>query len=287
MIQNAWCLDWLSATFKGSISDTDARNATSFGFPARAWTEGTPHFGYSILLAHPFGHTIMSHPGRPDMGVHVSFTGRALRALSDGGITALSMLDWTLREGAKITRIDLAIDVFDEVIDIVALAGKARIKEAPGSARKWKFMKGDDGGCTAYIGSRKSDKFLRIYDKAIESGQKDRAWTRFELEIKGDAAKAVAVQFGMLSDGEHAPYIKGIMKAMFNPDDEFYQKLMAAEAVHIAGEKNTEDNTIDWLLNSVAKTMARTMIRRSDIDVWNEFVRSVHANVAAFEKRDD
>jgi len=286
MIDNAWCLDWLSGTFKGTITDAAARDATSFGFAKRAWTEGTPHFGYSILLAHPFGHTIMSHPSRPDMGVHVSFTGRALRALSEGGITAVSMLDWMLKEGAKVTRIDLAIDVFDQAIDIVSLAGKPRVKESPGSARKWKFMKGDDGGCTAYIGSRKSDKFLRIYDKAIESGNTARPWIRFELEIKGDAAKLVATQFGMLGEGEHAGYIKGIMKAMFNPDDEFYQALMTSEAIHIPGEKNTEDNTIEWLLNSVAKTLAKTMIRRSDVDVWNEFVASVHANVQAFSKNE-
>jgi hypothetical protein len=286
MIQNTYCIDWLSTTFKGSISDAAARDALSFGFPKRAWTVGTPRFGYANLLQHPFGHSIMSNPGRPEMGVHVSFTGRSLRSLAQGGISALDMLKWQLKEGGKATRIDLAIDVFDEAIDIVALAGTRRMKDAPGSARKWKFFKGDDGGCTAYIGSRKSDKFLRIYDKAIESGQRDRAWTRFELEIKGDAAKVVAAEFAALSEGEHAAYIKGIMRAIFNPDDTFYQKLMSAPAVVVKTDKDTDDNTLEWLMNSVAKTLAKTILRRSDVDVWTEFVQMVQMNVNAFAPDD-
>lgn len=228
----------------------------------------------------------MSNPGRPEMGVHVSFTGRSLRSLSEGGITALEMLNWGLKEGGKTTRIDLAIDVFDQDIDIVALAGTPRIKEAPGSARKWKFFKGDDGGCTAYIGSRKSDKFLRIYDKAIESGQRGRPWTRFELEIKGDTAKVVAVEFAALQEGEHAAYIKGIMKAMFNPDDPFYQQLMNAPAVLVKTDKDTDDNTLEWLMNSVAKTLAKTILRRSDVDVWSEFATMVEMNMRAMSPGD-
>lgn len=282
MIENTYCIDWLSTTFKGGISDLAAREALSFGFPKRAWTVGTPRFGYANLMMHPFGHSIMSNPGRPEMGTHVSFTGRSLRSLSEGGIDALDMLRWSLKEGGKATRIDLAIDVFDEVIDIVALAGTKRIKAEPGSARKWKFYKGDDGGCTAYIGSRKSDKFLRIYDKAIESGKIDRPWTRFELEIKGDAAKVVAAEFAALREGEHAAYIKGVMRAMFNPDDAFYQRLMSAPSVKVKTDKDTDDNTLEWLMNSVSKTLAKTILRRSDVDVWQEFVQMVQMNVLAF-----
>lgn len=287
MIENTFCIDWLSTTFKGEVSDTAARDALSFGFPKRAWTVGTPRFGYSNLLMHPFGHNIMSNPGRPEMGVHVSFTGRSLRSLSEGGITALEMLNWSLKHGGKATRIDLAIDVFDEAIDIVALASTPRVKEAPGSARKWKFFKGDDGGCTAYIGSRQSDKFLRIYDKAIESGQRERPWTRFELEIKGDSAKVVAAEFAALTEGQHAGYIKGIMKAMFNPDHTLYQALMSSPAVLVKAGKDTDDNTLEWLMNSVAKTLAKTILRRTDVDVYGEFYEMVKANIQALSQTDD
>lgn len=279
MIDNAYSIDWLSGTFKGSITDTGVRDVVSFGFPKRAWTMGTPRFGYGLMFQHPFGHSIMSNVKRPEMGVHLSFTGRALRSLSEGGITTLSMLEWMLNEGAKITRIDLAIDVYDEPIDIIALAGKARVKACPGSARKWSSIKGSEGGTTAYIGSRKSEKFMRIYDKAVESGQRDRNWTRFELEIKGDSAKTVANDLGSIPLANHAAYVKGIMRALFNPDDDFYQKLMDCEAVHIAATKDTDDTTLEWLVSSVAKTLAKTMARRSDVDVWGMFQDAVSASL--------
>lgn len=215
------------------------------------------------------------------MGVHLSFTGRSLRSLAEGGITALSMLDWVLAQGGRVTRIDLAIDVFDEDIDIIALAGSPRIKEAPGSARKWNYIKGHDGGCTAYIGSRKSEKFLRIYDKAAEQGLKDRKWTRFELEIKGDAAREVALKVGQLSEGEHAAYIKGIMRALFNPHDLLYQSIMDAPSVVVTTTKDTDDNTLEWLMNSVAKTVAKTALRRSDLPVMADFLAAIEANYQA------
>lgn len=281
MIDNAWSIDWISVTFKNGISDTDVRSALSFGFKPKQWTVGTPRYGYAHMIQHPFGHLIMSNPGRPDMGVHVSFSGRSLRTIAEGGHSALSMLEWGLREGGKVTRLDLAIDVKDEAIDIPALAECERVKEAPGAARKWSIVRGQDGGCTAYIGSRQSEKFLRIYDKAVESGDRSRAWTRFELEIKGDAAKTVAGSFLALKTGDHAPYIKGIMKQMFNPTDALYQAIMSADAVHIPATRDTDDRTLEWLLGSVAKTFARTIARRSDVDVAKMFLDAVEAEYQA------
>jgi len=278
---NHWTIDWLSSTFKGFLSDTDVRDAVAFGFPKRAWTVGTPHFGYTNMLQHPMGHFIMSNPGRPEMGVHLSIGGRALKAISEGGHTPLSMLKWSLEQGGKTTRIDLAIDVYDEEIDISAMARCKQVEGAKGSARGRKLMEGEDGGRTLYVGSRQSDKFFRIYDKAIETGDRSRPWTRFELEIKGDTAKKVAFEFAALEEGQHAAYIKGIMRAMFNPDDTLYQQIMNAPAVHVTAPKDTSDNTLEWLLNSVAKTLAKTIARRSDLDVGRLFLDAVEANYQA------
>ena len=283
MIANSWSIDWISATFKDGISDLDVRTSLSFGFPKGAWTQGTPKFGYTFMMQHPFGHIVMFNADRSDMGVHVSLGGRALRSIADGGHDALSILRWCLREGGKITRLDLAIDVMDVPIDIPALKNSPRIEGNGGTARKGSIIQGDDGGVTAYIGSRKSDKFLRIYDKAIESGNIGRAWTRFELEIKGDNAKVASVEFANLDVGQHDKYIKGVMRAMFNPDHALYQELMNAEAIQIPTVLNTDDNTLEWLLNSVAKTLAKTIIRRSDVDVSRLFLDAVEANFHALQ----
>lgn len=278
-MKTAWTIDWFSSTFKTGVTDLELRKACAFGMPLKTWAQTQPRFGYSAAFVHPFGHYVMLNLVRPEMGVHLAFTGRSLRALQEGGIPATEMLAWAMDHGARPTRLDLAIDVFDVEIDPIELASKPRVEAAPGSARKWSSLQGDKGGKTAYIGSRKSDKFLRIYDKAAESGDRSRPWTRFELELKGDAARAAAVQVRHMTDLERGEYIAGLIKGLFNPDDETFQAAMTAEAVVLQTTKDTQDKTLLWLLNSVAKTMAKTMKARGDVDVWNEFVAAVHANL--------
>lgn len=278
-MKTAWSIDWLSITFKHGFTDLDLRKSCSFGFPLKAWTPTQARFGYAQAFVHPFGHTVQANYGRPEMGVHISFGGRALTALNEGGIAATKMLSWALENGGKITRLDLAIDVFDVAIDPMALSLCPRVKDAPGNARKYSFVKGNDGGCTAYIGSRKSERFLRVYDKAAERGIPDANWTRFELEYKGDSAKAAAFQMANLQDNERASYIQGLIKAMFNPDDPTFQEVMKSEAVVLETTKDTDDNTLEWLVNTVSKTIAKTMLRRGDVDVWGMIVQSVHDNL--------
>lgn len=279
-----WTIDWISATFKGTLKDSEVRNALAFGFPRKAWTEITPRFGYKHALQHPMGHIVMFNPGRPDMGIHVIMGGRSLREMMLGGHTQLEMLSWVIANGGRVTRLDLAVDVLDETIDLIALASCPRVKDAPGSARKWSQVSGSDGGQTVYIGSRQSEKFLRIYDKAIESGIRDRPWVRFELEIKGDTARQVVGEFMALPDSERSAYIRGIMRAMFNPEDRLYQSIMDAPTVLVSAGKNTEDTTLEWLLQTVAKTVAKTILRRSDVDVWGEFQHAIQAQIVALDR---
>ena len=280
-MNTAWSIDWLSVTFKTGVTDLDLRKVLSFGMPLKTWTEMQPRFGYSAAFVHPFGHYVMTNPGRPEMGVHLGMTGRSLRTLAEGAQPATNMLSWAIEHNGKVTRLDLAIDVFDQEIDPIALAACPRVDNAPGTARKWSSVQGDKGGKTAYIGSRKSEKFLRIYDKAAESGQLDRPWTRFECEFKGDAARVAAAQMVLLSDQERPLYIQGLIKGLFNPQDDTFQAAMTADAIALKTVKDTTDKTLGWLLTSVPKTLAKKMNERTDLDVWGEFVRSVHANMVA------
>jgi hypothetical protein len=280
-MKTAWSIDWFSCTFKHGEKELDIRHALNFGMPKKAWAGQQARFGYSFAMVHPFGHYVMSNPARDEMGVHVAFTGRSLKALADGGIPGVDMVKWALDQNASPTRLDLAIDVFDVKIDPAAMAALPRVKAAPGTARKWSTVKGHDDGCTAYIGSRKSEKFLRIYDKAAEQGIPGGLWTRFEIELKGKAAKAAAAQIWRMGDADRPAFIKGLIRDLFNPDDEMFQSIMDAPAVALVTEKDTRDTTLSWLMNTVSKSLAATMLRRGDIDVWGDFVRQVHANMVA------
>lgn len=67
-----------------------------------------------------------------------------------------------------------------------------------GSGRNVRFIEGYGRGDTAYIGSRTSDRFIRIYDKDRESKgdfQYENA-LRYEVEFKGDLAGQVWEAYG-------------------------------------------------------------------------------------------
>ncbi|WP_180295747.1 replication initiation factor domain-containing protein, partial [Snodgrassella communis] len=46
------------------------------------------------------------------------------------------------------------------------------------------WLSGTNRGKTLYIGSRKSSKYCRIYEKGKEQGDEQSKWVRFELELK-------------------------------------------------------------------------------------------------------
>lgn len=279
----SWCIDWISATFASSdVSDLDVRRALGFGFPLKAWAECTPHFGYALGMTHPLGHTVLSNPYRPEMGVHIMIGGRALTGMAQAGWPAPEMLKWCLDQGGKITRLDLAIDVFGEAIDPIVLARTPQVKGQEGSTRKHRAVMDNQGGKTSYHGSRTSERFLRVYDKAAEQGLIDTLWTRFEVEVKGGPARVAAQALVATSEGARADLVRSMIKSLFNPDDPVFQGAMNAPHVPLASPgKNTDDSTLEWLMNQVAKSLARTMMRRGDVDVWGNFAAQVHANIKA------
>lgn len=134
------------------------------------------------------------------MGCHVEASGSACEQL---GLAALVELYHEL--GLRASRIDLAIDgcpftpsqVWDEWT-----AGRVRTKvklaadAVPG--REWRSGEwiSSASGDTAYLGSRRAARRVRVYDRR-DTG------TRLELQVRGQAAAAVAadVLSGELGDG--------------------------------------------------------------------------------------
>jgi len=279
-METSFAVDWLSCTFKG-ITDKAIRKALLFGQKDDVWQPIKAMHGYSWAIQHPFGHIVMGHVARPIMGTHIMLPGQALAKLQAGGVDAMLLVKWAVEEGGKITRLDLAIDVRDQQIDIPMLRECPQVKTHPGSTKRWHLHEGDDGGATLYVGSRKSDKMMRIYDKAAQMDMTDCLWTRFELEVKRETSAKVAAALVSLPSGEIPHMVKGMMKGLFNPDISIYQRIMEAPAVHVPSTKDTSDNTLDWLFNSVAKTLAKQMKKHPDVAVWDVFVDSVQSNMDA------
>lgn len=89
-----------------------------------------------------------------------------------------------------VTRLDIAVDLFNTGIkpEFVHYLYSMYHPRAP---RNTSLIVGQ-GGSTFYLGSRQSEKMIRVYDKGAEQ-KKDVDWLRVEMEYKGAAAVSAAM----------------------------------------------------------------------------------------------
>jgi phage replication initiation protein len=149
-------------------------------------------FGYHVRYEMK-GITLLTDGGTDDMGHNITLTGVACHAYQD------SLKDIAAKVfvmGGHFTRCDLAIDDRQGVLDMeemqqavaggLVVARFAKTKKFDEHDRKT----GRVTGRGLYFGSRKSEMFIRIYDKALEQ-RVDYHWIRVELELKDGKADAV------------------------------------------------------------------------------------------------
>lgn len=166
-----------------------------------------------------------------------------------GGLQAfLQLLN---RYNVKMKRLDLAADEIgtetesDEYcLSIDRVVGHLDAGLATGSARSFTALGAKTiatgkrkSGATVYIGNRKSDVFMRIYDKFSEQKlQGSGHWMRCELELHGDAAQKAFKCLVDTSDG----YRERIT--------ELYRGLCLGLVRFIKERKSnvTRSETVDW-----------------------------------------
>src|SRR5574338_1232706 len=150
------------------------------------WYAEKPMHGYrwQVVSVEKPGLRVMISPRNHEMGVHVQFAGSALTSEN-----VTDRLKYALESGGKVTRIDLAVDVA-QAWDIQELYEVAKTGGAKTRTKKFALITSTEG-TTCYVGSRTSEKFLRIYDKGAQT-KSGRAWTRIELECKGDYAQGIS-----------------------------------------------------------------------------------------------
>lgn len=209
----------------------------------------------------------MASPTGHPMGVHVSWSGSALATVDAEAVLAKGLYD-----GGRCSRIDLALDVREE-LPIVELhylfeAGAA-ISQARQSAL---FIQGD--GKTCYIGSRSSQKFLRIYDKRAQTGSQE-PWTRIELECKAEFARTIAEHVATAGLQNVPAIIRGFADWPTQPQ---WVACTASPTLSKSTPKaERRKDTRAWLLTSVAPALAKQLKASTD------FAREWQLRMAALE----
>ena len=123
---------------------------------------------------------------RSDMGVHVSLPATFLDTC---GVSPESLLVDLYNLCGKFTRIDFAADDFQGKLDLKVIEEKTRNQTLVTRFKQWTHVENNFGGQTWSYGSRVSDSYIRIYDKAAEQKIQGH-WIRVELELKHERAEA-------------------------------------------------------------------------------------------------
>jgi hypothetical protein len=269
-------IDWLSYTFAWHDHALQSyRNFPDLHAIAHrltnetgSWIEEKTLNGYSRVIskADRPGLRIMASPTNSNMGIHTSWSGSALT-----GRDAEAVNRKALHDAGRCSRIDVAIDI-DYALDIRALhkaakAGKCttRVKKAP------VLIDGD--GLTLYIGSRSSEKYLRIYDKAAEQGRKE-PWTRIELECKAGFARAVSNHVAVAGLKDVPALVRGF--ADWSKQADWVACMSSPPLSSALPKEEKSKDTQAWLLSSIAPALARQITTDAGFAArWAEKMRTL------------
>lgn len=132
------------------------------------------------------------------------------------------VMQWVMDHGGHVGRIDVALDDRSGVIDVARIYDAVVNGHCVSHFRKSQLIEGfdmatgSDTGKTVNMGSRQSDTYLRIYDKAAEQRAKDKPvdgpWVRWEMEWKNERAQAVGLALSSLHQEAFQKYIVGVFR---------------------------------------------------------------------------
>lgn len=249
------CIDWLSFTSRHERGE-GAHLFPPFDTGGR-WSRETPKFGYRKALRTHTGILVMYDGSTESMGTHYQYSGTALQThFSLWGDYSL-ILAWHSDRHHKCTRIDLAIDVLDAPGWLDTIAAHLEAGKYSGSARTITTVKSVTGpGQTIYVGSRQSELFVRIYDKAAQTGAQG-DWTRIEVECKGDRARAV---LGALTSGAVASIgelAQSVIQHVVKLDCQQWQDVFTQPFIKLAPPDIKGHDTEAWILGVVATALIK------------------------------
>lgn len=253
-------VDWIEGTFK------DRRPHELPSILSQKSAPCKPVNGYLEGSRFEDGRVEFTHPGRPEMGKHITWSGAACAALP---LEPAELIQTLGEQFFTFTRIDLAIDAHN-----FNLRPEQATKEIDGGriktrARKFPF-RGDAGaaGYTQYVGKRPSEIHLRIYDKAAEMGV-DEDHTRIELETRGARAGQAAREIVRGTDFRR-------MVVSFADFTEWgeWRSIMEVDPVKLPYQPKAS-NTRIWLFKQCAPAIARLCHLGGGLALLSEFNRHV------------
>jgi len=282
------CLDWIEMTSLTAAKDESVlreRAARVTQTDPGDWRPDQAFNRYSTCLRHIGGSQALC--GRSDMGTHIIIGGQALTAFRKDGRDASSLLSGMIEGGYHPTRLDLAIDAINSRIDGLSTLTDFQTGKGETRATLVNMLISKNDGWTIYIGSRTSDKHLRIYNKNAEIDNKAlipdgvEDWVRIELVCKDTNSRAAAA---LIRDYGVPMAARSMIRAYAdNPSDPKWAKVMAGPITEVGKSVRKITNTRQWLMQVAARTLAREEL--ADPSTYEEFLSNVNLWRAILVKR--
>jgi len=269
-----WCIDWLAYN---AIGTYDLNHRMMVYKPELwQWIEVKGTYGYDSAIETGDRAKIMWSTTRADMGTFTSYPGRALSAYRDRGISAVEIMDHHSQQGDICRRLDIAFDVSDAGLNIPELYSELKHGRAMTKVKKYSLITGNQGD-TLYIGSRESEQFIRIYDKAKEQGDFIADKIRIEIELKGSRALQMADFLSSSSELDAIRRTQQLINSIVEFDTNLWREIMGTDAVGLAKSKDDMPDTETWLMQSVAPAMAKYIKKTGNTGLIVRFIRVVTA----------
>ncbi len=199
--------------------------------------------------------------------------GWIVRASSDTAAVVAAALPWL---GWRPSRLDVQLTVRhnekpDTVISMCRAQALVSRETLPaGRAAKIRFVQGHGDGDTLLIGSRRSQVYVRIYNKEAESGgdAEYAGCVRYEIEFKGNAAEQA---WGMLVDArDQAREVRNIVLAKMH-----HYGIRTLESFDVSPKYNVVssvkasdlDTQLLWLERSVRPLVKKWLDRGYEDDI--------------------
>jgi hypothetical protein len=181
-------------TAVGTVTSHGSWLGTNLQYETSKPIRGAFHQTHGVEY-YPSGFKHYFSPHRTDSDAILLATGETLSNIrrENDNDYASKVVAQIARVSDHFSRIDLSVDIFDRGRLAWNMFDNMKMGSKMFGRRGVRLVCGGDmkDGCTTYVGSRTSPKFLRIYDKNAETGGKIPA-TRIEFELKQDAAIAVS-----------------------------------------------------------------------------------------------
>ena len=268
-------IDWLTMT-KGWQGGKPEQTAKQILQSMRVGDDLSPDVRpYPRSYTEAIGNKLITaswHPEMPQMKVCINMTGHQCHEFftSDGSLGRIITDAW--QDMMTFTRIDFAVDYFGDDASITELVEAIEREPDSTTARRLTPYRQIDleGGTVnrfdsgVYIGSVKSDRYICVYDKALEQGLDGKRWVRIELRNRKEKAQQIAemiVRHGVAVAG------RSLMREYCSPNVAWWKKAMAGEVVEAPTIGRKQTDTVRWLLDVVAPVLASELMQVTE---WND-----------------